>query len=267
MIKLSSWNVNGLRACWNKGGLQKFIGSVQPDILCLQETKALPEQIELEGLDEYQLVWNSALRKGYSGTLILSKRDFLSSSLNFSDDIAQNFKLEDQFGNTNNEGRLITLEFADFYLVTVYTPNSKGDLSRLDLRFKSWDPGFLEHCKKLGELKPVLMSGDFNVAHQEIDLARPKENVGKHGFTNEERQGFDNFLAAGFLDTFRHLNPDKEGAYSWWTHWNNARAKNVGWRIDYWLASKALASKISKATIHPEFTGSDHCPVSLEIDI
>lgn len=267
MIKLSSWNVNGLRACWGKGGLQNFINSFQPDILCLQEVKSLPEQIDLKDLSDYQQVWNSAQRKGYSGTLILSKQNFISSSTNFPEPIAQNFELQDRFGDTNEEGRLISLEFSRFHLVTVYTPNSKGDLSRLDLRFKAWDPAFLKHCQELSKSKPVLVSGDFNVAHQEIDLARPKENTGKHGFTNEERQGFDNFISADFLDTFRHLNPDKKDAYSWWSHWGNARTKNVGWRIDYWLASQALESKLSKAFIHPEFEGSDHCPISLEIDI
>lgn len=267
MLKLSSWNINGLRACWGKNALQEFIQSFQPDILCLQEIKAQKDQIALEGLDDYQQIWNSAERKGYSGTLILSKKPPLSQQFNFSKELVDEFKLEDQFGNTNTEGRLITLEFDSFYLVTVYTPNSKNDLERLEMRSLNWDPAFLQHCQKLNKEKPVLMSGDFNVAHREIDLARPKENSGKHGFTREERQGFDNLLEAGFLDTFRHLNPEKGEAYTWWTYLGNTRARNIGWRIDYWLSSQSLKSKLQEAFIHSEFLGSDHCPISLKIDI
>lgn len=267
MLKLASWNINGIRACWQKGALQAFLKDFQPDILCLQETKAQADQITLEGLDEYQTVWNSASRKGYSGVLILSKRPFLNSQANFSQDLAHNFSFQDQFGDSNDEGRLLTLEFENFYLVTVYTPNSKGDLSRLGLRSQAWDPAFLKHCAKLNTSKAVLMSGDFNVAHQEIDLARPKENVGKHGFTVEERHGFDNLLQGNFVDTFRQLHPENEQAYSWWTHWGNARAKNVGWRLDYWLASERLSPQLKDATIHDQVFGSDHCPVSLTLNL
>ena len=267
MIKLSSWNINGLRACWNKNCLQDFIKSFQPDILCLQEIKAQPDQITLEGFDNYNQIWNPATRKGYSGTMVLSRKKLLSKKLNFPSEISQKFQLSDQFGDTNTEGRVIALEFENFYLVTVYTPNSKGDLSRLKLRHQAWDPAFLEYCRQLERTKPVLASGDFNVAHQEIDLARPKENVGKHGFTKEERQGFDSLVEAGFLDTFRHLNPEVEDAYTWWTHWGNSRAKNVGWRIDYWLSSQSLETKLKDAFIHPEVMGSDHCPISLEIEL
>ena len=266
MLKLASWNINGLRACCNKGGLQAFIDAYQPDILCLQEIKARPEQVDLTIPADYQQVWNPGQRKGYSGTLILSRHAFLKKEVDLADEIHQNFKLQDQFGDTNAEGRLITIEFDKFYLVTVYTPNSKGDLTRLQLRSEAWDPAFLKHCRQLNQLKPVLISGDLNVAHQEIDLARPKENVGKHGFTQEERRGLDNLLAAGFIDTFRYFHPQKTAAYTWWTHWSQARARNVGWRIDYWLSSQTLATKLKKASIHPEFEGSDHCPVSLEID-
>lgn len=266
MLKLSSWNINGLRACLNKGGLQAFVAAFEPDILCLQEIKATPEQVDLSTLAAYEPVWNPAERAGYSGTLVLTKKKFLRSANNFPKDISGEFKLADRFGDTNAEGRLITLEFENFNLVTVYTPNSKGDLSRLELRQRAWDPAFLRHCSQLTG-KPTLMSGDFNVAHAAIDLARPKENVGKHGFTDEERAGFDNLLQAGFVDTFRQLHPEREEAYSWWTHWGKARANNVGWRIDYWLASRELAGRINQAWVQPEFAGSDHCPVSCEIDI
>lgn len=184
----------------------------------------------------------------------------------FTDEIAKKYDLaSDSYGDPAKEGRVISAKFEDFWVVTVYTPNSKGDLSRLALRHEQWDPAFLEHVKELERTKPVLFSGDLNVAHQEIDLARPKDNVGKHGFTVEERSGFQNFIDAGFFDTFRSANPDKTDAYTWWTHWANARARNVGWRIDYWLASDKLAGRIKNPQIHPEQTGSDHCPVSVEV--
>ena len=265
MLKLVSWNVNGIRACQQKGGLDNLLAVCRPDILCLQETKAQQDQVELDNLKDYQATWHSAERKGYSGVLILSRQPALSFRVGFSEKIRARFHLEDQFGDSNAEGRLLTLEFADFYLLTVYTPNTKGDLGRLKLRHEAWDPAFLAHCSELDKAKPLLMSGDFNVAHQEIDLARPKENAGQHGFTAEERQGFDNLIHAGFIDTFRHFYPDREQAYSWWTHWRNARAKNVGWRLDYWLASSRLAAGFQSAAILSQVMGSDHCPVSLEI--
>ena len=267
MLKLISWNVNGIRACQQKGGLAELLTAHRPDILCLQETKARPEQVELDGLEDYRASWHSAERKGYSGVLVLSRRPALASRPGFDDEIRRRFRLEDRFGDSDSEGRLLTLEFDNFFLVTVYTPNSKGDLSRLELRHQAWDPAFLAHCLALDKTKPVLMSGDFNVAHQEIDLARPKENKGQHGFTDEERQGFDNLIAAGFIDTFRHFYPDREQAYSWWTHWRNARARNVGWRIDYWLASRRLEAELKDAEILSQAMGSDHCPVSLEADL
>lgn len=266
-MKLYSWNVNGIRAVVKKGDFQKFVAQHQPDILCLQETKAKQGQaeIDIEGYEEY---WNSAERPGYSGTAIFSKIKPISVSFGFSDDIAERYGLaSDGYGDPGKEGRVITAEFDNFYVVNVYTPNSKGDLSRLDLRYKQWDPAFLEHLVELQRSKHVLVCGDMNVAHQEIDLANPKPNVGKHGFTDEERQRFSEILAAGFIDTFRHLHPDQTGAYSWWTHWANARARNVGWRIDYWLASELLVLKLKAARIHADVMGSDHCPVSLEIDI
>ena len=264
-MKLFSWNVNGIRAVVNKGEFAKFIENYDPDIICLQETKANRDQVEID-LPDYEEHFFSALRKGYSGTAIFSKQPAIRYIDGFSDEIIDEYRFdEDSYGNPNDEGRVISAEFADFWVVTVYTPNSKGDLSRLDLRKKHWDPAFLDHVKQLEKIKPVLFSGDLNVAHQEIDLARPKDNVGKHGFTGEERQGFQNLLEAGFVDTFRSANPDQTEAYTWWTHWANARARNIGWRIDYWLASKNIAGKVKNPQIHPEQLGSDHCPVSIEL--
>ncbi|UTX51072.1 exodeoxyribonuclease III [Candidatus Saccharibacteria bacterium TM7i] len=266
-MKLYSWNVNGIRAVINKGAFQEFIAKHQPDILCLQETKAKQGQAEID-LPEYEEYWNSAERAGYSGTAIFSKQKPLSVQYGFSDEISQKYTLSaDRFGDPTKEGRVISAEFDTFWVVTVYTPNSKGDLGRLELRHKYWDPAFLEHIKTLEQTKPVVFCGDLNVAHQEIDLANPKPNIGKHGFTDEEREGFDNFVAAGFVDTFRAANPDTTAAYSWWSHWANARARNVGWRIDYWLASKSIADKVKNPQIHPDVLGSDHCPVSIELDV
>ena len=263
-MKLYSWNVNGIRAVVNKGTFQTFVAEHQPDILCLQETKAEQGQavFDLPGYEQY---WNSATKKGYSGTAIFTRIKPLSISNGFTDAIATKYGLEgDSYGDPNKEGRIITAEFDSFYVVTVYTPNSKGDLSRLDLRHKQWDPAFLEHLQTLEKSKPVLFCGDLNVAHAEDDLANPKANVGKHGFTDEERERFSDFLAAGFVDTFR-LFTKGNGHYSWWTHWANARARNIGWRIDYWLASSSIKDKIISAQIHPDVMGSDHCPVSIEI--
>lgn len=264
-MKLYSWNVNGIRAVINKGAFQEFIAKHDPDILCMQETKAQQGQAEID-LPQYEEYWNSATKKGYSGTAIFTKVKPLSVINNLSEDIAKKYDLvNDGYGDVNAEGRVLSLEFEDFWVVTVYTPNSKGDLSRLELRHKKWDPAFLEHVKQLEASKPVLFCGDLNVAHKEIDLANPKPNVGKHGFTVEEREGFDKFVEAGFVDTFRHFYPDKKDEYSWWTHWANARARNVGWRIDYWLASESIIPKIKSAQIHQKSMGSDHCPVSIEL--
>lgn len=266
MIKIYSWNVNGIRAVVNKGAFQEFIAKHQPDILCLQETKAMQGQAEID-LTGYEEYWNSAERKGYSGTAIFTKLKPLTVINNFPEDIAKKYHLDDGFGKTNQEGRVLAAEFEKFWIVTVYTPNSKGDLGRLPLRYKAWDPAFLEYVARLEKEKPVLFSGDLNVAHKEIDLANPKPNIGKHGFTYEEREGFDNILKAGFIDTFRKFYPEKTEAYTWWTHWANARARNVGWRIDYWLASPKIVDKIKSAEIHADVMGSDHCPVSIELDI
>lgn len=264
-LKIYSWNINGIRAVHRKGLFLPFIEKHQPDILCLQETKAQQDQseVDLPGYEEY---WNSAERKGYSGTAIFTKIKPIKVISNIPENIAKKFQLEDGFGHPNKEGRVLAAEFKDFWIVTVYTPNSKGDLGRLELRHKAWDPAFLEYVRELEKTKPVIFSGDLNVAHKEIDLARPKENIGKHGFTNEEREGFDNIVNTGFVDTFRKFYPERTEAYTWWTHWANARANNVGWRIDYWLASSKIVDKIKVAEIHPEVMGSDHCPVSIELN-
>jgi exodeoxyribonuclease-3 len=266
-MKLYSWNVNGIRAVINKGAFATFIEKEQPDIFCLQETKAKQGQVEID-LPDYHEYWNSADKAGYSGTAIFSKTKPHSVINGFTDAIAEKYGLaDDSYGDPTKEGRVISAEFDNFWVVTVYTPNSKGDLSRLELRHKQWDPAFLEHVQELEKTKPVLFCGDLNVAHNEIDLANPKPNIGKHGFTNEERAGFDALEAAGFIDTFRTKYPEQEAAYTWWTHWANSRARNVGWRIDYWLASSTIKGHIVDAKIHPDVLGSDHCPVSIEIDL
>jgi len=266
-MKLYSWNVNGIRAVLNKGAFQSFMAEHQPDILCLQETKAKQGQAEID-LTGYHEYWNDADKAGYSGTAIFTKTKPLNVIKGFSDELIKKYKLaDDTYGDPNKEGRVLSAEFETFWVVTVYTPNSKGDLSRLGLRHTQWDPAFLEHIKELEKTKPVVFSGDLNVAHSDIDLANPKANIGKHGFTNEEREGFDKFEKANLFDTFRSLYPDQAEAYTWWTHWANARARNVGWRIDYWVASDALKDKIKDAQIHPDVMGSDHCPVSIEIEV
>lgn len=264
-MKLYSWNVNGIRAVLSKGLLQKFIEEHDPDILCLQETKAERGQVELD-LPQYAEHFFSAIKKGYSGTAIFSKTPALRYIDGFPEDIIDQFGVTgDTYGDPNAEGRVIAGEFEKFWVVTVYTPNSKGDLSRLELREKHWDKAFLAYMQQLEKSKPVLFCGDLNVAHTEIDLANPKANIGKHGFTDEERAGFQAFVNAGFTDTFRAANPDKTDAYSWWTHWANARTRNIGWRIDYWLASQSIAGQVKNPQIHPNVLGSDHCPVSIEI--
>lgn len=263
-MKIYSWNVNGIRAVHKKGDFQKFIDKHQPDILCLQETKAEQGQSPVD-LPEYEEFWNSASKKGYSGTAIFTKIKPKNILKDIPEDIAEKFSLEDGYGHPNKEGRVIVAEFDDFYVATVYTPNSKGDLSRLKLRHEAWDKAFLEYMDQLQQTKPVIYCGDFNVAHSEQDLARPKENVGKHGFTDEEREGFENMLAKGFVDTFRVFTPEGNGHYSWWTHWANARARNVGWRIDYFMVSDSLKDRLKSAQIHAGVMGSDHCPVSIEI--
>lgn len=266
MLKIYSWNVNGIRAVIKKGDFQKFIDEHQPDILCLQETKAEQEQAVID-LPDYQEFWNSAQKKGYSGTAIFTKIKPIQVINRLPEDLEKKYKLaKDGYGDPNREGRVIAAEFDEFFLVTVYTPNAKDDLSRIALRHKQWDPAFLEYCQRLQKNKGVIFCGDLNVAHTEDDLARPKENAGKKGFTMQERQGFQKFIDAGFVDTLR-LFYKGNGFYTWWTHWANARARNVGWRIDYFLASKSLKPKIKKAEIHADVMGSDHCPISVTLDI
>jgi exodeoxyribonuclease-3 len=264
-MKIYSWNVNGIRAVVNKGTFQKFVAEHQPDILCLQETKAEQGQAVID-LPEYKEFWNSSTRKkGYSGTAIFTKVEPLSVDFGLPLKLAKQFGLaDDGYGNPNEEGRIVTAEFDEFYVVTVYTPNSKDDLSRVGLRHKNWDPAFLTYLKVLEQHKPVIFCGDLNVAHTEDDLANPKPNIGKKGFTDEEREGFQKFVDAGFVDTFR-LFTQGSGHYTWWTHWANARARNVGWRIDYFLVSESLKPRIKTAQIHADVMGSDHCPVSIEV--
>jgi len=265
-MKIISWNVNGIRAVHKKGLFVPFIKKYQPDIICLQETKAKQDQSEID-LPDYEEYWNSAEKAGYSGTAIFTKQKPLSVTLDFPTDLVKKYKLnKDDYGDPNKEGRVLTAEFEDFFIVNVYTPNSKGDLSRLDLRYTKWDKAFLEHVQKLKEKKNVIFCGDLNVAHTADDLANPKPNEGKHGYTNEERQGIDNMIKAGFIDTFRHFIPEGNGHYTWWTHWANARARNVGWRIDYFFVNKKLIPKVKDSKILSEALGSDHCPILLELN-
>lgn len=264
-LTIISWNVNGIRAVHKKGLFLPFIEKYQPDILCLQETKALEGQAEID-LPQYEEYWNSADRKGYSGTAIFTKEKPLSIMSGLPKAIVKKFHLaNDKYGNPNMEGRVIAAEYPSFFVVTVYTPNAKEDLSRLLLRHQEWDPAFLYFCQQLEKKKPVIFCGDLNVAHRDDDLANPKQNVGKHGFTDEEREGFQKFLDAGFVDTFRIFQLGN-GFYTWWSHFANARARNVGWRIDYFLVSAALKSKIKEAFILPEVMGSDHCPVGIILE-
>ena len=276
-MKIYSWNVNGIRAVLRKDALAPFITAEQPDIVCLQETKAQPDEMGVD-LPGYHAYWNSAVKKGYSGTGILSKSEPLATSPGLPEALKQKYDMtDDAYGDPNTEGRVLTAEYADFYLVTVYTPNAKDDLSRIPLRHDHWDPAFLEYCKGLetgafsveggsGQAKPVVFCGDLNVAHTELDLARPKPNVGKKGFTTEERAGFQAFLDAGFVDTLR-LFKQGNGYYTWWSNFGGARANNVGWRIDYFLVSGSLRDKVKSADIHPAVMGSDHCPISVELDL
>lgn len=247
-MKFISWNVNGIRACVTKGFLDYF-KEVDADIFCLQETKLQEGQIDLN-LEGYYEYWNYAQKKGYSGTAIFTKKKPISA--------AYGIDIEEH----DNEGRVITLEFEDFYFITVYTPNSQSELKRLDYRMK-WEDDFREYLKKLDSIKPVIVCGDLNVAHKEIDLKNPKTNRKNAGFTDEEREKLTILLDNGFIDTYRHFNPDKEGIYSWWSYRFNARKNNSGWRIDYFLASEKLKDRLVSADIHTEILGSDHCPVEL----
>ncbi|PAF49378.1 exodeoxyribonuclease III [Helicobacter sp. 12S02232-10] len=251
-MKLISWNVNGLRACMNKGFME-FFTSINADIFCIQESKMSPDQaaFEFKGYEEY---WNSAEKKGYSGVAIFSKIKPLC--------VAYDMGIE----HHDKEGRIITIEYEHFYLVNVYTPNSKRELERLPYRMQ-WEDDFRTFLKQLEIKKPVVVCGDLNVAHQEIDLKNPKTNRKNAGFTDEEREKFTQLLNAGFTDTYRYFYPDLEGAYTWWSYMGKARENNTGWRIDYFLCSNILAPKLKSAAIYPEITGSDHCPVGIELDV
>ena len=292
-MRIFSWNVNGLRAVLNKGALQKLIEEQQPDILCLQEIKCKPEQIDFDfNALGYDVFYNPAKKPGYSGTAILLKTAILFSSA--SDLPAQNVirwsagrtalagepvgdvrNIRPELANLDffhasensiavSEGRIAVAELQDFYLVNVYTPNSKPDLSRLNLREKDWDPNFLAFLKTLEKEKPVITCGDFNAAHEEIDIARPKTNHHSAGFTDEERRGITNLINAGFVDTFRNLHADAV-RYTWWSHWGKARENNVGWRIDYFFISESLLPRLLEAEIFEDYLGSDHCPIMIEV--
>ena len=287
MLRIFSWNVNGIRAVIRKKALQNFISEYQPDILCLQEIKAKPEQVDFN-FPGYEVFWNPAPRAGYSGTAVL-----VSSALDLSAwnvihwDAERTALTGESLGSVRNihpkrpnldfvhasetntavpEGRVQILESPNFFLVNVYTPNSKPDLSRLKLRYENWDPEFLNLLKELEVKKPVISCGDFNAAHQNIDLARPSANRHNAGFTDKERKGISNIINAGFIDSFRFLHPNSE-RYTWWSHWGNARANNVGWRIDYFFISSTLRKKLVGAEIYESIFGSDHCPISVELNL
>lgn len=251
-MRLISWNVNGLRACVNKGFLD-FFKEIDADIFCIQESKLQEGQIQLE-LEGYHQYWNYAVKKGYSGTAIFTKAEPLSVTYGIGKE------------EHDQEGRVITLEFSEFYMVTVYTPNSQNELARLPYRME-WERDFLAYLKELETRKPVVFCGDLNVAHQEIDLKNPKTNRKNAGFTDEEREKFSQLLDAGFIDTFRYFYPDQEQIYSWWSYRFKAREKNAGWRIDYFCVSEALKDRLEDAKIHTEIMGSDHCPVELDINL
>ncbi|HAA25548.1 MAG TPA: exodeoxyribonuclease III [Ruminiclostridium sp.] len=251
-MKLVSWNVNGIRACIGKGFLD-FFKAVSADVFCIQETKVQQGQVQLDAGDYYQY-WNYAVRKGYSGTALFSKKKPVSVT----DGIGAN--------EHDSEGRVITAEYDNFYVVTVYTPNAQRELARLDYRME-WEDAFRAYVKKLDSIKPVIICGDMNVAHNEIDLKNPKSNRNNAGFTDEERGKMTELINAGFTDTFRYLYPDREGAYTWWSYMFRAKEKNIGWRIDYFLVSDRIRDKIKDAVIYSDVMGSDHCPVGLEIDI
>lgn len=250
MKKMISWNVNGLRACIGKGFMDYF-NETKADIFCLQETKLQEGQIDLE-LEGYHQYWNYAVKKGYSGTALFTKEEPLS--------VAYGLGIQEH----DQEGRVITAEYPEYYVITCYTPNSQDGLARLPYRRK-WNEDFLAYCKKLEEKKPVIFCGDLNVAHKEIDLKNPKTNRKNAGFSDEEREDFTKVTEAGFIDTFRYFYPDQEGIYSWWSYRFSARAKNAGWRIDYFCASESLKDRLAGAAIHTEVMGSDHCPVELVI--
>ena len=262
-MKLISWNVNGLRAVCGKGFSETF-ATLDADFFCLQETKMQAGQLDL-AFPGYQSYWSYAQKKGYSGTAIYTKHTPISVAEGLPEDIIASVA-DNGWLDMNTEGRVITLEYDTFFVVTVYTPNSQDGLKRLDQRM-SWDDAFRQYLQRLDEKKPVLVCGDMNVAHKEIDLKNPKSNRHNAGFTDEERAKFTDLLAAGFTDTFRHFFPEQTDAYSWWSYRFHAREKNAGWRIDYWLCSDRLVPHLQSANIHTEIMGSDHCPVEVNVEI
>ena len=251
-MKLISWNVNGIRACLNKG-FSEFFNNIDADAFCIQETKCQPDQIQLE-FDGYKSYWNSAEKKGYSGTAIFVKKEPISVKYGIGKE------------EHDKEGRVITLEYEKYFLVTIYTPNSKRELERLEYRME-WEDEIRKYLISLDKIKPVIMCGDLNVAHKEIDLKNPKTNRRNAGFTDEERSKMTELLNDGFTDSFRYLYPEKEEMYSWWSYMGHAREKNVGWRIDYFIISKSIEKNIEQASIYSDIYGSDHCPVGLEINL
>ena len=268
-MKIYSWNVNGIRAVQKKELFEPFLAKHSPDVLCIQETKAQPEQVAEEFADlypEYHQYWYSADKKGYSSTAIFSKEEPLEVINGLPTHIKEAYNLSDDYGDTTNEGRVMVAEYEPFYVSTVCTPNSKDDLSRIPMR-QQWDPAYLQYMNELQQTKPVIFCGDFNVAHTELDLARPKANVGKKGFTTEERSGIDAMLNHGFIDSLRLLQPDTPELYTWWSHFGGARERNVGWRIDYVMVHESLKELVKQARIHPDVLGSDHCPVSVDLSL
>ena len=264
MLKIYSWNVNGIRAVVRKGALQDFIAKYKPDIVCLQETKAQQGQAEID-LADYEEYWSSAHKAGYSGTATFTKIKPLKVINGFPESFAKKYNfIDDKTRDSANEGRVIAAEYDKFWLVNVYTINAKDDLSRLPLKYEHWDPAFLAYVKELEKTKPVIFCGDLNVAHTPDDLARPKENEGEHGFTKQEREGIDKVIKTGFVDTFRIFEKGS-GHYTWWTNFANSRARNIGWRIDYFFVSAKLRPRVKAAKILPEVMGLDHCPVVLEL--
>lgn len=262
MTKIYSWNVNGIRAVLRKGAIDDFLEKHDPDVLCLQETKANKDQVPVD-FPKYTEYWCSAERKGYSGTAIFSKKPAQNVMCGFPQDIVEQFALSDEYGDTSTEGRVTAVEYETCFVVCVYTPNAKDNLGRLTVRTQ-WDDAFRAYMKQLDSKKPVIFCGDLNVAHTEDDLARPKQNEGNKGFTQEERQGIQAHIDAGFTDTFRMFT-EGNGHYSWWSHWGKARERNVGWRIDYIFVSNRITESVTEAKIHAEQMGSDHCPTSVTL--
>lgn len=273
-MRLFSWNVNGLRAVYGRGDLLRFIESYDPDVLCMQEIKISEKDIEKSGIaedfDSYKQIYSTAKKAGYAGTAIWIKKKY-SKKLDkvfhgITEVVAKKNELfSDAYGDITSEGRITGIELPELYLVTAYSPHSKRDLSRVEFKEKNWNPALLEFLQELEKEKPVVLCGDLNVAHTAIDLANPKQNEKNAGFTQEEREGFEKFLAAGFIDSFRYFHPDKLGAYTWWTWRAKARERNVGWRIDYFLVSENGKDLMGDADIYQNVPGSDHCPVSLKI--